>query len=157
MGKGLEKENEDIPVIMVDGAQAQLLVDRIQQDNMIGQQQADLSRYLVMEGMQNEEKVPFFTEFVDFDDVLRINTIEAYVNIAPLIMRRTTEKNMKKITALLDKVYMGHVKGHKRNMVSLDRKREEAYIRILSTETADNIGSSGLQKFFGVGGGMKKK
>lgn len=151
----VEKENEDIPMIMIDGQTAMQLVQKIQKDNAMSQQSADLSRYLVMEGMQNEEKIPFFTELTDFDDVLRMNTIEAYVNIAPLIIRKTTENNFKKINLLLQTVYMGHVKGHKRNMVSHKRERESAYVKILASAGEDVIGSSGLQKFFGVGG--KKK
>lgn len=152
-----EKQEEELPSIMIDANQAQQLVQSIQKDNMVGNNQADLSRYLVMEGMQNEEKIPFFTELLSFDDTLRMNTIEAYVNIAPLIIRKTSEKNMVKINNLLQSVYLGHVRGHKRNMVSLKRQRESAYVRILSTDTTDNIGSTGLQKFFGVGGGKIKK
>lgn len=110
----------------------------------------DISRYQTMEGMQNPEKDSYFTEYINFDDVLRMNTIESFVNASTLPLKKCSPATRKKVDALLTRMYVEHVKTHKRNMSSLLRKREDAYVRILSNDTGDSPVSTGLQKFLGV-------
>lgn len=114
----------------------------------------ELSRYQTMEGMQNPEKDSYFTEYIDFNDVLRMNTIEAFVSASMLPLKKISKEKRTKIQNLLERMYIEHVKTHKRNMSSLKRKRETAYVQILSSDMGETPTSTGLQKFLGIG---KKK
>lgn len=157
-----EKDNgkdNDIPPIMTGDNKAVELIEAFRNDALKTNRDTSWSKYLVMEGMQNKDKIDFFTEFVNDDDVLRMNTIQMYIDIAPLIIRKTSEKNMLKIKTLLNGVYALHVMTHKTNMVSKNRKREDSYNKILSSDSSDSgIPSSGFKKFFGVNiGGNGKK
>ncbi len=149
-----KKEDIIIPEIMSsNNSNMQEVVKELKQDMSRSNRGMELSKYQVQEGMQNKDKVPFFTEFRDFDDVLRMNTIEAFVVITPLIIRKTSEKNMTRIQNMLNAVYIGHRDTHKTNMTSLNRKREEAYVKILSSDSSDSGAiPSGFRKFFGIGG-----
>ena len=110
-----------------------------------------------MEGMQNPDKRQFFTEYINFDDVMRMNTIERYVDVAPLIIRKCSPQTKLKIDSMLKKVYHEHVEEHKENMTSLKRKREEAYTKILGADSSDSgVTPTGLKKFFGFGSGGKR-
>lgn len=153
-GNGKDAET---PEIMKGDTTAVGLIEQFRNDVQRTNRNVDLSKYYVMEGMQNKDKLDFFTEFEDTDDVLRMNTIQQYVTIAPLIVRKS--KNMEKIKTLLQDVYVGHVNTHKTNMVSKNRAREEAYVRILSSDSSDSgVTATGFRKFFGVGpAGDKKK
>lgn len=149
------QEETLLPAVMQSNDVTQRVVSDLKDAISRPRNNADLSRYQVMEGMQNEEKIPFFTEFINDDDVLRMNTIEAYAMIVPKIVRKTSEKNRLRIQQLMNDVYIEHVKTHKRNMTSKSRGRESAYTKILANESQEQIVPSGLTKFFGVGG--KKK
>ena len=153
----LEKEELKIPAIMDtsngNGSAMQEVVKDLRSDMSKSNRGMELSKYAVQEGMQVKEKVPFFSEFTNFDDVLRMNTIEAFVTIAPLIIRKTSTHNMEKIVTMLNNVYIGHRDTHKTNMTSLNRKREEAYVKILASDSSDSgVMPSGFKKFFGIGG-----
>lgn len=152
-GSGKDKDNDDVPDIMSGGHQATAMIEQFKNDITRSKGNVDLSKYYVMEGMQNKDKLDFFTEFIDDDDVLRMNTIEMYVTVAPLIIRKTSDKSMAKINKLLQDVYTGHIHTHKTNMVSKERKREITYRDILSSDSSDSgVVSTGFKKFFGVGG-----
>ena len=141
------------PIMQVDGENSTIMfaVKSLKQEMNVSRQQTDLSKYVVMEGMQNSDKVDFFTEFIDFNDAIRMNTIERYIKIAPLIIRKS--KKIDQVKAMMQEVYGEHVKEHKRNMTSLKRKREEAYTKILGADSSDSgvIAPTGLKRFFGVG------
>lgn len=147
------EQKEGQPLILIKPEMAKEMIDRLSKESVVNE--AELSRYRVMEGMQNELKIPFFTELIDDDDVLRMNTIESYVTIFPLMYRRVTKANWDKIQLLMKSVYEGHVIDHKTNMVSKGRGRESAYVKILSNEHTEIETSTWAQKFFGIGG--KKK
>lgn len=152
----LEKEELKIPDIMDtsngNGSAIKEVVQDLRADMSKSNRGMELSKYAVQEGMQTKDKVPFFTQFMDFDDVLRMNTIEAFFTIAPLTVKKTSESNMKRITQMLQDVYIGHRDTHKINMTSLDRKREDAYVKILSSDSSDSgTVPSGFKKFFGLG------
>lgn len=153
------KDTEEIPEIMSGNTEAVGMIEQFKNDIARSNRNVDLSKYYVMEGMQNKDKLDFFTEFIDDDDVLRMNTIEMYVTVAPLIIRKASQQSRKKITDLLNNVYVGHVKTHKTNMVSKERKREITYRDILSSDSSDSgVVSTGFKKFFGVGSnGVQKK
>lgn len=144
----------EIPVIMANADGAKELINKLREETKASQQNTiSLDKYHVTEGMQNEEKIPFFTEFTSDDDVLRINTIEAYNTVSLLCIKKASEKNMKRIQQLNKDIYDAHAKTHKRNMVSKLRKREDAYIRILSADSSDSGAiPTGFKKFFGIGG-----
>lgn len=149
------KEKEVIPDIMT----GQTALEKIQEyrDDIVRNRPAmDRTKFEVMEGMQNEEKLDFFTEFVDDNDVLRMNTIEAHVTIAPLIVKKASPETKARITQLMKDVYIGHVKTHKRNMVSKHREREHSYTKILSHDTTEEVIPTGVRKFFGIGVNGKK-
>lgn len=154
MGKQIDDGKATIllPEIMQGNNNAVALIQEYRNDIVKNRPQTDQSKYQVMEGMQNKDKVPFFTEFINFDDILRMNTIEMFGTVSPYIIRKTSEDNMKKIIALNKVVYTGHVETHKINMVSLERKREESYTKILSSDSSDsgNV-PTGFRKFFGMG------
>ena len=145
---------EAMPAIMdIQNMQnIQQIAGEIKNQISASKQGIDLTKYQVMEGMQNPEKRQFFTEYENRDDVLRMNTIERYVDIAPLIVRKCSPAVREKINTLMKKVYHEHVEEHKENMSALKRGRESAYIRILSAESSDS-GSvpTGFRKFFGIG------
>lgn len=146
----LAKDKEVVPDIM----SGQTALEKIQEyrDDIVRNRPAmDRTKFEVMEGMQNEEKNRFFTEFIDDNDVLRMNTIEAYVTIAPLIIRKCSPSTKKRIEELMEKVYVGHVKTHKINMVSKHREREHSYTKILSHDTTEEVVPTGIKKFFGFG------
>lgn len=144
-------DNPDTPDIMKGGSRMEQLLTGVRNDIAISKNKGDLTRYQVTEGMQNEEKLPFFTEFIDDDDVQRMNTIEAFITFAPLIIRKTSEKNRTRINLLLNNTYGQHVKTHKRNMTSKGRAREDAYIKILSGDfNVTEKPARGFEKFFGV-------
>lgn len=150
------KEQElDTPAIMQGDKTAVAVIQEYRDDIIKNRAQLDTTKFAVMEGMQNEEKVPFFTEFENFDDVLRMNTIEAFVDLAPKVVKKTSDKNRDKIALLLQNTYINHVKTHKRNMVSNGRKRENAYVKILSNDTTEPLPQTGFKKFFGIGGNNK--
>ena len=152
------KQELVIPDIMQGGQQAVSVVEQFRSDMQKSNRGVDLSKYYVMEGMQNKDKLNFFTEFENSDDVLRMNTIEMYVTVSPMIIRKTSVANMARIKTLLKDVYTGHVETHKTNMVSNNRKREDAYVRILSSDSSDSgVVPTGFKKFFGVGGGGGSK
>lgn len=156
----MKKDNGlDTPEIMTGDNRAVSIVEQFRSDIQKSNRAGEMSKYIVMEGMQNKDKLDFFTEFIDDDDVLRMNTIQMYVDIAPLIIRKTSEKNMDRIKELLNNVYLGHVHTHKTNMVSKQRKREESYSKILSSDSSDSgVTPTGFRKFFGVNvGGNGKK
>lgn len=117
--------------------------------------QEDLTKFKVMEGMQSEKTNKFFTEYVNFDDVLRMNTIEMFTYVAPLIVRKTSQHNREKIQAIMESVYRKHVTTHKENMTSLNRKRELSYTKILSHDTTEEVIPTGIKKFFFGGGNGK--
>lgn len=150
MGKDNGKAQSDIPVIMT-GANAIEKIQEYRDDIVRNKPAMDRTKFEVMEGMQNPDKVPFFTEFIDDNDVLRMNTIESYVVIAPLIVKKCSDDTRNRIDALMQKVYSGHVKTHKTNMVSKNRKRETAYTKILSHDTTEEIAPTGIKKFLGIG------
>lgn len=151
-----KKKHEDIvipPIMASNNNNMVEVVKELKQDMSRSNRGMELSKYQVQEGMQNKDKVPFFTEFTDFDDVLRMNTIEAFVTIAPLIIKKTNPKNLEKIKTMLNEVYIGHRDTHKTNMTSLHRKREDAYVRILASDSSDSgVMPTGFKKFFGIGG-----
>lgn len=121
-----------------------------------GQPQAgDLSKYLTMEGMQSEDKVDFFTQFVNTDDVLRMNTIQMFVKLAPMIVKTTSKANRIRINQLLNDVYGEHVYTHKVNMTSLNRLREKAYVDILRNDGGGDVAPNFANRLFGVKGGKK--
>lgn len=154
-----KQELESIPDVMKGDEGTNVLLNDLRNDLRVSSiQNQDMSKYLVMEGMQNDSKISFFTEFVNDDDVLRCNTIEQYITVAPLIVRKTSQKSFDKIQSLMIDVYGKHVKTHKRNMVSKQRKREQSYTRILSNDMVDTYQQqiSGAKKFFGIGGNGKK-
>src|SRR5574342_1381297 len=99
-----------LPAIMQGNEQTVNIVKELKNDIQRPRNNADLSRYMVMEGMQNEDKVPFFTEFINDDDVLRMNTIEAYAKIVPMIVHKTSDRNRQRIQTLMNDVYTEHVK-----------------------------------------------
>lgn len=151
-GKNEPKDSDAAPLILVSGG-AEQLVQKLREEARTQEKTVDLSKYAVMEGMQNYDKVDFFTEFVNDDDVLRMNTIEMFVKVSPYTIRKTSAKNREKINSLLKEVYVAHVQTHKRNMVSKSRKREDAYTRILASESSDSgVVPTGIRKFFGIGG-----
>lgn len=148
----VEGNGKDVPIILAGNGNAEKLVERLREETRATEKTVDLSKYYVMEGMQNIDKVKFFSDFENRDDVLRMNTIEAFVNVAPLVIRKTSTKNMEKIEKLLNDVYSGHVDTHKINVVSLARGRESAYTKILSSDSSDSgVVPTGLKKFFGIG------
>jgi len=143
-----------IPSVMnLDAGGKQVLQD-LRQDLKASQNQTvDLSKYYVMEGMQNKDKLDFFTELINDDDTLRMNTIEAFNNVSILCIRKTSPHNMQKIIDLNKAVYQEHVRTHKTNMVSKGRARENAYVKILSSDSSDSgVVPTGIKKFFGIGG-----
>lgn len=151
-------KDKDTPEIMTGDNKAVAIIESFRSDMQRSNIKQETSKYLVMEGMQNKDKIDFFTEFTNDDDILRMNTIQMYVDIAPLIIRKTSTNNMLRITALLNGVYDKHVMTHKTNMVSKNRKREESYNKILSSDSSDSgIPSSGFKKFFGVNIGANGK
>lgn len=150
MTEDKEKEKEDTPEIMQGNDTTQKAVIELKDAVNRPRNSADLSRYQTMEGMQNPEKDSYFTEYINFDDVLRMNTIEAFVASAMLPLKKCSPETRKKVETLLKNMYVEHVKTHKRNMSSLQRKRETAYVRILSSDSNEQSISTGFQKFFGV-------
>lgn len=152
-----KKEDEKIivPPIMADNNSSAVdMVKELRQDMSRSNRGMELSKYQVQEGMQSKDKVSFFTHYLNFDDVLRMNTIESFVDISPLIIRKTSTKNMDRIKIMLTNVYIKHVDNHKTNMTSLERKREDAYVKILSSDSSDSgTVPTGIKKFFGIGKG----
>src|SRR5574341_1754440 len=145
---GHDNQELVLPAIM-QGNQATVdIVKELKNDIQRPRNNADLSRYMVMEGMQNEDKVPFFTEFINDDDVLRMNTIEAYAKIVPMIVHKTSDRNRNRIEKLMNDVYIEHVKTHKRNMTSKHRGRELAYTKILANAGQDLNPTSSLATKF---------
>jgi hypothetical protein len=113
----------------------------------------DPTKYQVMEGMQNPDKRQFFSDYENRDDVYRMNTIQRYVRIAPLIIRRCKPATLNKIELMMQQIYAEHVEEHKENVTSLKRGRETAYTKILGADSSDSGSSpTGFRKFFGVGG-----
>jgi len=142
----------EIPDAMKGGDNARLLIQEFRKDDKVSNNNMELSKYVVQEGMQNEDKISFFTEFKDMDDVLRMNTIEAFNQASLLCIRKISKKWMDKILDLNKNIYAEHSRTHKRNMVSLQRKREDAYVKILSSDSSDSgVVPTGIRKFFGVG------
>src|SRR2546426_132100 len=153
-GKDTPKDTQEleIPEIMVVGNRAEDLVNRLRDETKLNNNSVSLDRYHVMNGMQNEEKISFFTEFINDDDVLRVNTIEAFNQVSLLCIRKTSDKNRQRIEQLNKNIYNHHVHTHKTNMVSKARKREDAYVKILSADSSDSgVAPTGLKKFFGLG------
>lgn len=143
-------KDKEVPDIMT----GQTALEKIQEyrDDIVRNRPAmDRTKFEVMEGMQNEEKLDFFTEFIDDNDVLRMNTIEAFVNIAPLVVKKCSQDTKERIGRLMQSVYIGHVKTHKRNMVSKLRQREKSYTKILSHDTTEEVVPTGIKKFLGFG------
>ena len=151
-----KKPKEAIPEIMT-GVGAVAKIQELRDDIVRSKPQLDRTKFEVMEGMQNPDKVAFFTEFIDDNDVLRINTIESYVTIAPLIVKKAPPQTIEKIAQLMIKVYDGHVQDHKTNMTSKGRGREIAYTKILSHDTTEEIVPTGIKRFFGFGKGGSGK
>lgn len=148
-GKMKEQLEQTLPSVMQSNEQTVQVIKSLKEELTRPRNNADLSRYQTMEGMQNPDKKDFFTEYTNDDDVLRMNTIEAFTTVAPLIIRKTPKKNLDKIAMLMETVYIKHVSTHKINMTSKNRKREEAYVRILANDTTEES-PSGFEKFFGV-------
>lgn len=149
------EDKEIIPEIMT-GQNALEKIQEYRDDIVRNRPAMDRTKFEVMEGMQNEEKLDFFTEFIDDNDVLRMNTIESFVVIAPLIVKKASPETKKRIEKLMQDVYIGHVKTHKRNMVSKQRQREHSYTKILSHDTTEEVVPTGIKKFFGIGINGKK-
>lgn len=141
----------DEPAILANADAMQSVASELRKAMSANMNQNDLSKYLVMDGMQDFEKVSFFTEFKDFDDVLRMNTIQMFVKLAPTMVKRTSEKSAKRINGLLFDVYSNHVETHKVNMTSLNRKREKAYVDILRMDGGEGTNNSVASRFFGGG------
>lgn len=150
------RQKEETPEIMlgneVSANKIKMYMEDVRKPSVT---QEDLTKFKVMEGMQSEKTNKFFTEYTDFDDVLRMNTIEMFTYVAPLIVRKTSEKNREKIQAIMDSVYRKHVTTHKENMTSLNRKREASYTKILSHDTTEEVIPTGVKKFFFGGGNGK--
>lgn len=145
-----QEEQQEIPAIMQANADTQKAVSELKDAITRPRNSFELSRYQTMEGMQNPDKDSYFTEYIDFDDVLRMNTIEAFVNASILPIKKINVGQKQKIEVLLRNMYVEHVRTHKRNMSSLKRKRETAYVKILSNDMGEQIPSTGIQKFLGV-------
>lgn len=146
-----QEEKEELPAIMQNTDATQKAVSELKDAITRPKNSFELSRYQTMEGMQNPEKDSYFTEYIDVDDVLRMNTIEAFVNASMLPIKKISDKQRVKVEGLLRTMYVEHVKTHKRNMSSLNRKRETAYVKILSNDMGEVPVSTGIQKFLGVG------
>ena len=147
-------KKESMPAIMdIQNMQnTQQIAGEIKNQINASKQGIDLTKYQVMVGMQDPDKRQFFTEYENRDDVLRMNTIERYVDIAPLIIRKCSPDVKAKIDTLMKKVYHEHVEEHKENMSALKRGRESAYVKILSSESSDSGAvPTGFRKFFGIG------
>lgn len=150
---GNGRQQLEIPQIMTGDKTVVGVIQDFRNDMQRSNRSVEMSKYVSMEGMQSRDKVDFFTEFTNDDDVLRMNTIQSFVTIMPLTIRKTSDKNMIKIKGLLNDVYTGHVNTHKTNMVSKNRKREESYVKILSSDSSDSgVVPTGIKKFFGIGG-----
>ena len=152
-----EQEILEVPDVMKGGDKALQAITALQQDMKNTAPVMDDSKYRVMQGMQDESKLDFFTELINDDDVLRCNTIEAYIMIAPLVVRKCSPNTWQKIRILMSDVYGANVKTHKRNMVSKGRQREKSYTKILSNDATDTINQipTGARKFFGNWWGKK--
>lgn len=145
-------KTEQTPLIMQNSEEGREIAKELRNELRNTSRTQDLSRYYVMEGMQNEEKKAFFTEYTKFDDVLRMNTIEMYMILAPKIIRKSNQKTRDNIDKLLQDVFKGHVDTHKRNMASLNRKREQAYINILRGESEIiNQSPRAIDRLLGMG------
>lgn len=158
-GEDEPKDSPDNPppaIMIASKDDAQKLVQKLREETKLNQNAISLDKYHVMSGMQDEEKIPFFTELINDDDVARMNTIEAYNEVSLLCIRKTSPKNMERIKQLNKDIYIGHVKTHKRNMVSKGRQRENSYTKILSADSSDSgVVPTGIRKFFGIGGAKK--
>lgn len=155
-GKVKQTQNEIvIPALLQTNANVEGIAQQIRRDINSSKGQQDTSKYLVMEGMQNPQKVPFFTEYQNVDDVMRMNTIEMYAVMNIHITRKINPKFKDKLQLFYSDAYKGHIDSHKTNMASLNRGREMAYMKILSNDNGENAVSSGWQKFLGFGN--KKK
>lgn len=144
-----------IPALLQTNANVEGIAQQIRRDINSSKGQQDTSKYLVMEGMQNPQKVPFFTEYQNVDDVMRMNTIEMYAVMNIHITRKINPKFADKLNAFYKDAYQGHIDSHKTNMASLARGRETAYTKILANDSGSEQMSSGWQKFLGFGN--KKK
>lgn len=107
-------------------------------------QETNLDKYHILESMADENKLDFFTQFMDFDDILRMNKIQMWIKLAPVVFG-DTENNR----AVLG-VFGYHVKQHKQNMTSLNRARETAIVKALAGDTTTREEVSGVKKFVGA-------
>lgn len=111
-----------------------------------GNSAEEKTKFSIAEGLQDNEKVPHFTEYRNFDELQQMNQIEMYVELAPFVFGDSP-----RVKAVLD-VFTKHVKQHKINMRSYERKGEKAIVDILRNDSGE-IGkeTSGWKKFTGVG------
>lgn len=103
------------------------------------------TKFSIAEGLQDFEKVPHFTEYRDFNEVLRMNKLEMWIKLAPAVFGNT-ERNQ----AILN-VFADHRDQHKINMRSFERKGEKAIVDILRADSGEVPEVSGLKKFTGIG------
>lgn len=154
-GKTDNKQELVIPAIMQSNQNVENIANQLKRDMSASRNNVDSTKFQVMEGMQNKDKVGFFTEYTNFDDVMRMNTIEMYGIINIKITRKINPKFKDRLDMFYKDVYDGHSVGHKINMSALNRGREMSYTKILSNDNTEQSVSKGWERFFGIGG--KKK
>jgi len=146
-----KKSKRDKPMMVSVGEQIKtgaskeaLAVLKAIDNTMKGNTEIERTKFTIAHGLQDDEKVPHFTEYRDFDEVLRMNKIEMWAKIAPLVYgdTETTRK-------VLD-IFKHHIDSHKRNMRSYKRQGEKAIVDILRADTGNVPEASFMKKFTGV-------
>lgn len=103
------------------------------------------TKFTVAEGLHNDEKIPHFTEYRNFDETLRMNKIEMWSKLAPLVFGDSP--TTRQVLSIVEH----HITVHKKNMRSYQRKGEKAIVDILRADSGELPTASFIKKFTGVG------
>lgn len=100
----------------------------------------DPTKFTITRDMNTYDMLNWFTRYKNFDDVLRMNTIEVMIQLYGVVYGDNPA--VKKITD----VFKMHVIQHKVNMTSLQSKRETAIVNMLRGDNSI-INSSEARKW----------
>lgn len=144
------KQKEKIEDIITDGkaklVNEDIAVDKAPIELIAGLQKAiresgeDPTKFTITRDMNTYDMLNWFTRYKNFDDVLRMNTIEAMIELFGVVYGNN--EAVKKIT----NVFKMHVIQHKVNMTSLQSKRETAIVNMLRGDNSI-INSSEARKW----------
>lgn len=107
----------------------------------------DPTKFTIVRDMNTYGFLNWFTEFKNTDDAMRMNKIEAFIGLLPIVFGNP-DKPQAKINQTINgitNVFRMHVIQHKTNMVSVKRKRE---IMVRDTLRGDNAVIADNKKAF---------